>query len=313
MRDLDNAQCGSSCFKTTSRGTYMDMREIQRLHAQFAPDSMVIDLPRQIAALPAPGEFSKDPAPSARARWRKAGPLARRSVISVAVAVIVGMAGMGAATVYKTWRAGHQTGPVATQPQKSANQTTSAIDNEPAPLYKEINAAPARPVQAAPALSASDFANAASLGLTADQFRSSMKTPTRSVTAAVSPPLTAEAERAATSPIHRAGSNREQPTAAPQPAPAPAPVASAASNAAMSVSAVAAAPKTAPVTAAATQPATATAAAPAPTTSAAETAKPAHPVRRHISRPRAEAPSEPDTPAKPAAPTRAGSTEVQMF
>ncbi|MDT8842609.1 hypothetical protein ParKJ_34805 [Paraburkholderia fungorum] len=293
----------------------MDMREIQRLHAQFAPDSMVIDLPRQIAALPAPGEFAKDPAPSARARWMNAGPLARRSALAVAVAAIVGMAGMGAATVYKTWRAGHPTAPVATQAQKSADQTTPAIDDGTAPLYKEINAAPARPVQAATALSASDFANAASLGLTADQFRSSMKTPTRSGTAAVSPPLTAEAERAAASPIHRAGSNREQPTVAPQPAPAPTPVASAASNAAVSVPTVTAAPKIAPVVTAAAQSATATttAAAPAPTVPGAEPAKPAHPVRRHISRPRAEAPSEPDTPAKPAAPTRAGSTEVQMF
>ncbi|MFM0416907.1 hypothetical protein [Paraburkholderia aromaticivorans] len=291
----------------------MDMREIQRLHAQFAPDSMVIDLPRQIAALPAPGDFSMEPAPSARARWMNAGPLARRSVIAVAVAAIVGMAGMGAAAAYKTWRTGHLTAPVATQAQKSATQTAPAFDDEPAPLYKEINAAQARPVQAAPALSASDFANAASVGLTADQFRSSMKTPPRSGTAAVSPPLTAEAERAAVSPIHRAGSNREQPTAAPQPVPAPTPVAGAASNAPASISTVAAAPKTAPVTAAVTQPATATAAAPAPTTPAAEPAKPAHPVRRHISRPRAEAPSESDTPAKPATPTHAGSTEVQMF
>jgi len=291
----------------------MDMREIQRLHAQFAPDSMVIDLPRQIAALPAPGEFSKEPAPSTRARWMNAGPLVRLSVMSVAVAAIVGMAGMGAASVYTTWRSGHPTAPVVTQAKDSTNQATSAISGEATPLYKEINAAPARPVQAAPGLSASDFANSASVGLTADEFRSSLKTPTRSGTAAVSAPLTADAERAAASPIHRASSNREQPTAAPQPAPAPAPVASAASNATVSAPAATVAPKIAPVTAAVTQPATATAAAPAPITSDAEPAKPAHPVRRHMSRPRAEAPTESDTPAKPATPTHAGSTEVQMF
>ncbi len=38
----------------------MDIQEIQRLHAQFAPDSMVIDLPRQLAALPAPGDLTAD-------------------------------------------------------------------------------------------------------------------------------------------------------------------------------------------------------------------------------------------------------------
>lgn len=289
----------------------MDMREIQRLHAQFAPDAMVIDLPRQIAALPSPGEFSTDPAPSARARWMKAGPFARLSVISVAAATVVGMAGMGAASVYTTWRSGHQTASIVTPAQKSANPATSAINEEPTPLYKEINAAPAKPVQAAPALSASDFAGAASLGLTADQFRASIKTPTRPGTAAVSPPLAAEAERAATSPIHRTGGNREQPTAAPQPTPAPAPLASAAHNATVTAPVATAASKVAPVAAAVAQPAPA--AAPITETPTAEPVKPARPIRRHISRPRAEAPSEPDIPAKSATPTRAGSSEVQMF
>ncbi|MFM0027398.1 hypothetical protein PQR70_14160 [Paraburkholderia madseniana] len=294
----------------------MDMREIQRLHAQFAPDSMVIDLPRQIAALPAPGDFSADPAPTARARWMKAGPRARLALIAVAVAAVVGMAGMGAASVYTTWRAGHQPAPITAPTEKTMNQGTPAIDGEQTPSFKEINAAPAQPVHAAPALSASDFGSAASLGLTADQFRNSMKTPTRPGAAAVSPTLTTETDRAATSPIHRAAGNREQPTVAPQLTPAPAPVASAANSTAVNVPApTAAAPKIAPVAAASAQstPATAPAVAPAPATPAAETGKPAHPVHRHISRPRAEQPSEPDTPSKPAAATRAGSPEVQMF
>jgi hypothetical protein len=293
----------------------MDMREIQRLHAQFAPDSMVIDLSRQIAALPAPGEFSNDPAPSARARWMNAGPLARLSVISVAVAAIVGMAGMGAASVYTTWRSGHRTATVVTQAQKSASPTTTAINDESATMYKDINAAPAKPVQPAPALSASDFANAASLGLSVDQFRSSMKTPARSGTAGVSPPLTAEAERAAISPIHRAGTDRAKQASGTPRTPAPTPVASAASSATINAPDPTAAPKIAPAVAAAAQPAptTATAATSAPASPAAEPAKPAHAIHRHLSRPRAEAPSEADTPAKPASPTRAGSTEVQMF
>ncbi|MFL9911929.1 hypothetical protein [Paraburkholderia sp. RL17-337-BIB-A] len=269
----------------------MDMREIQRLHAQFAPDSMVIDLPRQIAALPAPGDFSADSAPTARARWMKAGPRARLAVISFAVAAVVGMAGMGAASVYTNWRAAHQTAPIAAPPQKSLKPETPAVE-ETTPRFKEIDAAPA--------LSASEFDSAASLGLTADQFRNSMKTPTRPGTAAVSPTLTTEAERAATSPIHRASANREQLTAAPQPTPAPTPVASAANSTAVNVPTQ-------------TTPATAPAAVPAPATPDAETGKAAHPIRRHISRPRAEQPSESDIPSKPAAATRAGAPEVQMF
>jgi hypothetical protein len=273
----------------------MDIREIQRLHAQFAPDSMVIDLPRQIAALPAPGDFSASPAPTVRTRWMKAGPVARGTVISLAVAAVLGMAGMGAASLYTTLRGGHQAAPIAAPSQKLQSSATPAVTGEPTPSAMEVNAAPAHPVRGAPALGASEFAPATSLGLTADQFRDSMKAPPRPGAAAAGPALNSDAERAAASPIHRAGGNREQTTVAPQPTPAPTPVAVATTSA---------------------QPAPAPAA-PAPfaaaATPAAEPATPAHPVRRHISHPRIEQPAESDTPTKPTAATRAGSTEVQMF
>src|SRR6516225_8856023 len=102
----------------------MDMREIQRLHAQFAPDSMVIDLPRQIAALPAPGDFSAEPKGNARARWTKAGPVVRRAVIAAAAAAVVGMAGMGAASLYTSYPSSH---PVAAPTQKPSDSKGPAV------------------------------------------------------------------------------------------------------------------------------------------------------------------------------------------
>jgi hypothetical protein len=278
---------------------------------------MVIDLPRQIAALPAPGDFSASPAPTVRTRWMKAGPVARGTVISLAVAAVLGMAGMGAASLYTTLRGGHQAAPIAAPSQKLQSSATPAVTGEPTPSAMEVNAAPAHPVRGAPALGASEFAPATSLGLTADQFRDSMKAPPRPGAAAAGPALNSDAERAAASPIHRAGGNREQTTVAPQPTPAPTPVAKAGSNTAATVAAqTAVAPKLAAVATTSAQPAPAPAA-PAPfaaaATPAAEPATPAHPVRRHISHPRIEQPAESDTPTKPTAATRAGSTEVQMF
>ena len=58
----------------------MDLREIQRLHAQFAPDSMTIDLPRQIAALPAPAAFeSGSKSSTLTSRITRTGPVLRSS------------------------------------------------------------------------------------------------------------------------------------------------------------------------------------------------------------------------------------------
>ncbi|MFM0149730.1 hypothetical protein [Paraburkholderia sp. RL18-085-BIA-A] len=294
----------------------MDIREIQRLHAQFAPDSMVIDLPRQIAALPAPSAFSdgahppltrQSPERYARARWAKAGPLARGAVIAIAAALVVGMAGMGAASIYTGYRANHHDPVVAAQTEKPAGSATPTVEARTAPAFADIDATPAHPVSAAPTLSASDFASAASLGPTADQFRNSLKATPRSTGAADAPALSTEAQQAAASPIHRESPRRDSaapaaPAIAAQPqqvaTPAPAPTSGNPERAKVQ-------PKLTAATVAA-QTAPATAAPPA------DTEKPSRPAHRHISRPRAEAADNDATP-KPAPANRTGSAEVQMF
>ncbi len=103
----------------------MNLRDIQRLHAQFAPDMTTIDLPRKIAALPAPAHIGgHDVAPTMRWRWAQTGPLVRLTILAAAAAVVVGMAGMGAATIYKALSSSQKSTPVsATAP---ANTQASA-------------------------------------------------------------------------------------------------------------------------------------------------------------------------------------------
>jgi hypothetical protein len=292
----------------------MDIREIQRLHAQFAPDSMVIDLPRQIAALPAPGDLSDEPTTlGAHARWAKAGPAARGTVMAVAAAAVLAMSGMGAASLYTAWRAGHHAAPTAeaaAPPAASQGTPTTAAAKPSGAAFMDIDATPARPVSAAPSLSAADFGSGKALGLTADQFRDSLKAPSRQASAATSPAaapaLSTEAQLAAVSPIHRAGPSRATVAAAPQPAPA--------TISAPATQAAGQKPAPAPVPTTQAQPATQPAAEPTVTTQQAEAKKqPSRPAHRHVSRPRAEQPAETDSNAKPAAATRAGPSEVQLF
>ncbi|CAN7805136.1 hypothetical protein LJR267_010582 [Paraburkholderia hospita] len=303
----------------------MDIREIQRLHAQFAPDSMVIDLPRQIAALPGPGDVSAPE--SSRALHQRLGgiaPRARQATIALAIAAMVAMAGMGAASLYKNLEASHGTATTAPTTTEVASRKGDALNaapaNQEALAYREVNAPP-HPVTAAPALSASDFASARSLGLTADQFRDSLKAPARSAQAATAgtapaPALTSEAQLAAVSPIHRAGSSREATAAAQQPA-SPSPAAPA-QPVAVARPVVPVQSATQPAQAAATTaeaPATAAQTAPAlrPAQQPAEGAKPARAARHHISRPRAEQSAESNSDARPSAENRAGSAEVKLF
>ncbi|OWJ56037.1 hypothetical protein BWU74_32205 [Paraburkholderia caledonica] len=306
----------------------MDIREIQRLHAQFAPDSMVIDLPRQIAALPGPGDLSA-PEPSRAFRGRLAGvaPTARQATIVLAVAAMVAMAGMGAASLYTNVKARHYTAStVETVASKKGDAVIAAAAKPEVSAYREVDATPAHPVSAAPALSASDFVSARSLGLTVDQFRDSLQAPARSAQAATpgtSPALTGEAQLAAVSPIHRAGPSREaaaqQPVMPVQVAPAR-PV-----SVTKPVAPAQSAPQSAPQPAPAAQTPVTAAQVPAPVTQAtqqatagaaqqpAATVKPAHAARHHISRPRAEQNAGSNTDAKPSAESRAGSAEVKMF
>ncbi|KDR37979.1 hypothetical protein [Caballeronia glathei] len=298
----------------------MDIHEIQRLHAQFAPDSMVIDLPRQLAALPAPGDLAVDDAPTARARWAQAGPLVRGSVIAVAVAVLVGMAGMGAASLYRTHRGDNTT----VQPAPAIASTTTQPKSPPrieqlSASSREIDATPARPVAAAPGLSERDFGTASSLGLTAEQFRASMRAPAVSDAPKAPAALSSEAQLAAASPIRRASTDRgEAQQSATAPVVSPQPGAPVDVQAVSKQVAPAAQPTTQPNTqaraapAAAVPPTSAQTQASAPTSAVADTPKPARAVRHHVSRPRAEQAADADI-AKPAPTNRAGSTEVQMF
>ncbi|MCC8397649.1 hypothetical protein LJ656_34475 [Paraburkholderia sp. MMS20-SJTR3] len=299
----------------------MDIREIQRLHAQFAPDSMVIDLPRQIAALPGPGDVSANES-SRPLRQGLAGiaPRARQAAIALAVAAMVAMAGVGAASLYKNLKASHSAASTfVTGASTKGDALIAAAAKPDASAYREVDATPAHPVSAAPALSANDFPSARSLGLTADQFRDSLKAPARSaqaVTAVTAPALTTEAQLAAVSPIHRAGPSRDVTAAAQQPA-TPPPVAPSQPVAVRGpVAPVQSVPQTvraAPATATTAQAATPAIQTSPATQQPAEAAKPVRAARHHISRPRAEQNAESSTDARPPAESRAGSAEVKMF
>jgi len=317
----------------------MDLRDIQRLHAQYSPDTITIDLPRQIAALPAPAAFgSNAPQPSARSRWASAGPAVRASIIAIAVTALIGMAGMGAASLYKASRfqAPASASPSVTAAARHAGESSDEAPRVANTASKDIAATPAQPVDLAPRLTASDFASTPSLGLTADQFRNSLKP--REVTTQIpgtgrsDSATSSEIDRAANSPIHRAPAARAQQAqagiavAAAQVTPtvpaASNPVPSALKPAetvlvqpvpqqAVSVTpavALQVTPQVTPVT---------------QTTPAAQSesvpVKTAHLAHHHIGKPRA-APSEDANivaptaaPAKSSPSARAGSNEVQMF
>jgi hypothetical protein len=320
---LTSGGIGQAVSQTTRRGIFMDIREIQRLHAQFAPDSMVIDLPRQIAALPAPGDPSEsDPSRARHARMAGVAPRARQAAIGLGIAAMVAMTGVGAASLYRNFQAGHHSAStVSTAPEQKPDASPQSTEK---PAFQEVDATPAHPVSAAPTLSASDFASAGSLGLTADQFRNSLKSPARAgqpVTSPSAPALSSEAQLAAVSPIHRVGASREasaaatQPTPRAEPAPAQAVVVAKPAPAAQSKAQTAQPAQITQPPAAAAQAAApvAQAAQPAQPVQPAEAVKPARAAHRHISRPRAEQNAESNSDARPSAESRAGSAEVKMF
>ncbi|WP_250441925.1 hypothetical protein [Caballeronia sp. AZ1_KS37] len=199
----------------------MDLREIQRLHAQFAPDSMTIDLPRQIAALPAPADLTADAkTPTLRLRLPKAAPVARRSVVAVAIAAVVAMAGMGAASLYKSVGApsAHEVKKTASQPQSNGSERPATEE----PATRPIDAEPPHPVALAPMLTGKDVAAASPIGLTADQFKNSLGTTSGPAASAAStaaikavPPVSNSVQRAAASPIHQARREAEVASQAP--------------------------------------------------------------------------------------------------
>ncbi|SAL07670.1 hypothetical protein AWB81_08220 [Caballeronia arationis] len=199
----------------------MDLREIQRLHAQFAPNSMTIDLQRQLTALPAPANLTAHArTPTRKVRLPKVVPVARRSVVAVAIAAMVAMAGMGAASLYKSVGAPSSHSPKKTvaQPQPDQSQRAATEGQPVAAATRQIDAEPPHPVALAPTLTGKDVAPASSIGLTADQFKNSLGTtggPSASVAATKPPPAVSNDEqRAAASPIHQARRETEAATQA---------------------------------------------------------------------------------------------------
>jgi hypothetical protein len=151
----------------------MDLREIQRLHAQFAPDTVTIDLTGQIAALPGPASERRDPSYSVGMRWSNAGPLVRRCTISIVAAAVLASAGVGAAVLYRSFQTNNSPSRLASENDVHGELPPARLDSSPKSPVKlrEIDAAEPTQISAAPILTASDLAGTMPLGLTSDQFR----------------------------------------------------------------------------------------------------------------------------------------------
>jgi hypothetical protein len=311
----------------------MDLREIQRLHAQFAPDTVTIDLTGQIAALPSPASERRDPSGSVGKRWSNAGPLVRRCTISIVAAAVLASAGVGAAVLYRSFQTNKPTSPLASVNDGRGHLPPTRLDASPKSPAKlrEIDAAEPTQISAAPTLTATDLAGAMSLGLTSDQFNHNLASHSAPAQALQSHGSTDE-QLAMASPIRRPSERVAQP-AAPNIAP------TVAETAQQPTSAVSAAPVQAatvqpltqqiavstaakaapPTTPASTSDATpAVSAAPAITASSqiSKTTRTAQhrSVKNHKAHPDQDAASSSD-PSKPTpSPAKAsGSNEVQMF
>jgi hypothetical protein len=189
----------------------MDLREIQRLHAQFSPDTVTIDLPRQIAALPGPSSEPRNPSDSVGQRWSKAGPLFKRCTISIVAAAVLGSAGVGAAVLYRSLQPNNVPGPVSDVRGERVPAQVSSSQKVPSKL-REIDAAEPTPVSEAPVLSASDLAGTMPRGLTADQFRHNLGSHAAPAQPSQSPG-SSEEQLAMVSPIRRPSERTPQPAA----------------------------------------------------------------------------------------------------
>jgi hypothetical protein len=310
----------------------MDLRDIQRLHAQFSTEPFTIDLPARIAALPAPEKLARATPDADRRKWASLKPAIQRSCIALAVAAVVAAAGVGSASLYKSWNTGMPAAaaPVASTDASSDAHATAAAaskvpDAQPAAVVREIDASPSQPVAMTPPMDAGSRGTPMSQGLTAEQFRQAVASRAPEATRTAAPTMSNDEQRAINSPIRRPTTARtaevkpvqavvvEDPDRAhgPQPpATQPAPAAPATVSPVVSTSIATASlpPHTAP--APATNQPTA-----APADKPAATVKPARQPTHHSIKPRA-APSEPPTPApekSPSSPAHAGSNEVQMF
>jgi hypothetical protein len=310
----------------------MDLRDIQRLHAQFSTEPFTIDLPARIAALPAPEKMTRASPDTGRRKWSSLKPAFRHSGIALAAAALVAAAGVGSASLYKSWHADRLT---PTAPAASVNASSGAdaaattapkaTDARPAAAIREIDASPSQPVAMTPPMDAANRGAAMPQGLTTEQFRQAVASRAPEITRSAVPTLSSDEQRAINSPIRRPTTARTAKVKPVQSAVAedvdrshaPQPVAAQSAPAApLSVNPVA-------------ERSVVTASLPPHAAPAPETVRPAanpvdaptaaaKPVRQptHRSVKTRAAPSEPLAPApekSPSPPARAGSNEVQMF
>lgn len=297
----------------------MDLRDIQRLHAQFS-EPFTIDLPARIAALPAPEKITRTAPDTGRRKWPSLKPAFWRSGIALAAAALVAAAGVGSASLYKSWHADKLT---STAPAASADAGAAtapkAIDTRSPAAIREIDASPSQPVAMTPPTDAGSRGTPMPQGLSAEQFRQAVTSRAPETTRSAVPAISSDEQRAINSPIRRPTTTRTADVKpvrsavpedvdrshAPQPAVAPVAVNPVTSS---SIAKASLPPHAAPT------PATAQPTA-SPADTPAATAKPVRQPIHHAVKSRA-APSEPSAPApekSPSPPAHAGSNEVQMF
>lgn len=201
----------------------MDIRQIQALHAQYSPHTVVIDIAGHTAAMPALTAPERDPRGTWRLKglpgaFRKAG---RPALLFVGITALAAGSGMSAA---KIWRVMHEDGAIA---QVRAVERPTVPAATQGASESVINAAPARP------LTASDFGQqpATSSALASVDPRS------LSLSAQSVAPVAREAGSTTSSTLARAAASAihaqheappAQATATPNPEPSRAPVAPAA-------------------------------------------------------------------------------------
>jgi hypothetical protein len=306
----------------------MDLRDIQRLHAQFSTEPFTIDLPARIAALPAPEKIARGDPDAGRRKWSRLKPAFSRSAIALTAAALVAAAGVGSASLYKSWHA-ERLAPAApavssnaaSDANAAAATASKATDASRAAAIREIDASPSRPVAMTPPLDAASQSAGTPQGLTAEQFRQAVASRAPEVTRSAAASMSSDEQRAINSPIRRATTARTADVKAAPSAVAeeidrshtPQPVASqSATTAPLVVNAVA----ERSVVAASLAPAANTA---RPTANSVDApAAVVKPVRQpiHHSVKTRTSPSEsssPESEKSPSPPAHAGSNEVQMF
>jgi hypothetical protein len=178
----------------------MNIRDIQNLHAQYAPHPVVIDLAGHVAtakAIPAlPSPASSDGSSADGGRRSRALRYAKRLALAIAAAAVAGGAGMGAA---RLWASLHPVSHVTSAP---AVTHTSPSVGASAPVQDTAN----EPARAQPLTSADFGGGGASNGLaTVNAGELLRRLPSEKAAAPHGAPgreATDEAARAMVSPIH---------------------------------------------------------------------------------------------------------------